>query len=359
MTRAVERLVAGTVGWRHVVYSMTRVGWRTGVSAMHYAPDKTALAYGDLPKGITLYRAMQGLAGWIENDLADKKIQVDIIHAHKMSTDAIVSYALARRRKIPIVCSIWGDADGKILGGRPDLRRLWREIADYASALLPLAPWTLNRFANLLRVSPAKMIVLPAIGNIGEPIPSRYDQGTFVSLFHLDHFRRKGSDVLAKAMGHLGADARGLDIFGGGTAKSYYDLEHLMRKSGAQSFVRLRGPLAAEKAQQTLTRHSALVMPSRRESFGMAYVEALFAGIPVLYPAGWAIDGFFTPERIGYACQSNNAFDVLNGLRFLLENELRLKRSIQQLQEAGELDIFRPENILCKYQSELRRAIET
>ncbi len=89
----------------------------------------------------------------------------------------------------------------------------------------------------------------------------------------------------------------------------------------------------------------------------MAYIEALFAGVPVLYPAGWAIDGYFPPEQIGYACKADSVSDVLNGLKYLLEHQFRLKQSIQRLQEAGELDVFRPDHIAAKYQNELGKVM--
>ena len=93
------------------------------------------------------------------------------------------------------------------------------------------------------------------------------------------------------------------------------------------------------------------------KSFGMAFIEALFAGIPVLYPAGWAIDGFFDADRIGYACDAHDASDVLRGLKHLLAHEARLKRSIQTLQEKGGLDMFRSEKILSLYNNQLNKAL--
>ncbi len=326
---------------------------------MHYAPDRTAIAYGDMPNGITLYSAMRRLAHLIETELNENGLRVDLIHSHKMSTDGILGYMLARQLKIPLVCSIWGDADGRIICGRTDLQTLWKEIANYASVLFPMAPWTASRFSKLLGVLPSKMVTIPGISNVDTPMPSYPNKASFSSVFHLAYTKRKGGNILIKAISKLSNDElAGLDIFGGGTAKRFYDLEHTIRRSGAYGRIRLRGPLAPARVQQTLNSHSAFVMPSLRESFGMAFVEALFAGIPVLYPAGWAIDGFFLPDRIGYACQTNSVSDVLKGLNYLLENQSRLKRSIQNLQEAGELDIFKPKNIAAKYQGELRKALE-
>ena len=44
---------------------------------------------------------------------------------------------------------------------------------------------------------------------------------------------------------------------------------------------------------ETLNGYTALVLPTLRETFGMVYIEALFAGVPILYSQDRGVDGFF------------------------------------------------------------------
>ena len=154
------------------MYSMTRVSWRHGISAMYYAPDRTAIVYGDLPNGLTLYSAMRKLAKWIEADLREKQFRVDLVHAHKASTDAIVGNLLASQFRVPLVLSLWGNADSQIMSGRPDLHQLWKEIADRSVALFPISPTSSSRLASVLGLYPGKTVIIPAVGNTKEPVSS-------------------------------------------------------------------------------------------------------------------------------------------------------------------------------------------
>jgi glycosyltransferase involved in cell wall biosynthesis len=43
------------------------------------------------------------------------------------------------------------------------------------------------------------------------------------------------------------------------------------------------------------------IMPSRTETFGVAYVEAMSQGLPIIYSRHEGFDGFYDEEVVGYA----------------------------------------------------------
>ena len=47
-------------------------------------------------------------------------------------------------------------------------------------------------------------------------------------------------------------------------------------------------------------------MPSRTETFGLVYVEAISQGLPVIYSKGEGFDGWFSDGEVGYGihCQA-------------------------------------------------------
>jgi len=98
-------------------------------------------------------------------------------------------------------------------------------------------------------------------------------------------------------------------------------------------------------------------MPSRRQTFGMVFIEALFAGLPVLYPRGWSIDGFFGPDDIGYACDPTRLDDIEYGVERLLSQQETLKRRIETLHKRGDFERFKAQNIIAAYRAALERTL--
>jgi glycosyltransferase involved in cell wall biosynthesis len=96
-------------------------------------------------------------------------------------------------------------------------------------------------------------------------------------------------------------------------------------------------------------------MPSRRETFGMVFVEALFCGLPILYSRNWGVDGFFESGTVGYACDPGSLEDILTGIDMLIAQEVSLKARLVELAAAGALRQFQRDRIVSDYRAVLER----
>src|SRR5688500_18799750 len=95
-TRSVQNLVENTPEYRHVVYSLNRANWKTGVHALKFDTDRTALAYGAPPKGLFHASRLKPVAQWILDDVRAAGVKPDVIHAHKLTVEGLVALDLAR-----------------------------------------------------------------------------------------------------------------------------------------------------------------------------------------------------------------------------------------------------------------------
>ena len=357
-TSAVRKLVSETHGYRHIVYSLNRVDWSSHIAALDFGPDRKAIAYGAPPKGLYLESRLERVADWILEDLRARRLSVDALHLHKLSVEGLVGLKIARALERPFIVNIWGDTDLKLLGVRRDLRKQWNAVVAEASLILPCAPWALDKVGKMLAIDRSKAIVLPCISQNGSFSPSPVvAEPSLVTVFHLDSYRRKNFESLVKAVVDLSRSRPGitLDVYGRGSGKTLLAVDKLLKSAGAEAFVSLKGPITGETLGETLRRYAAFVMPSRRETFGMVYVEALFAGTPVLYSQGWGIDGFFEPEEIGYACDPTRFADVVSGVDRLLAQQATLKRRIQAMHEGGRFKRFETRDIVETYRAGLDR----
>jgi glycosyltransferase involved in cell wall biosynthesis len=351
-TRAVANLLRATPGFRHIVYSLNRGHWSQGLSLVPFGEGHTAITYGAPPYGLGLARFLKPVAAGIAGDLQQRRIVPDLIHAHKFSVEGLVAADLAEKVQRPFICSLWGDTDIKIFEYKPGLRRRYREIAAGAELMLPAAPWTANYFSRVLNVPRQKLPVLPVI-TAGDQIiaPAQSRSPRLVSVFQLDSWKRKGLDILAKAAMEAARDIPGmtLDIYGTGRDDSINAAADVLRSSGAVRVARLMGAAPHDQVQQIMNGYTAFVMAPRRETYGMVHVEAVLAGLPILWSQDRGIDGLFCDHTVGYRADPNSVEDVARGIRFLVANERPLKATIAQLQQQGAFAHLRTPGIAAQY----------
>jgi glycosyltransferase involved in cell wall biosynthesis len=357
-TRAVHNLLAATNDIAHMVYSINRVNWPASVNAVRVSDECVALSYGAPPLGIGLTHYLQPVVRFIVADVERRDLKPTLIHAHKFTVEGVIAAELARELGCPFIASLWGDTDTKIFERKPGLRRHYRAIAAEAAMLLPAAPWTADYFSSALAVPDHHMEVLPVMtaGDIVLPPEMRHSP-QLVSVFSLDAWQRKGLDILAKAMTFVAQDIPDvtLDLYGAGSPRSRGMAESVLQRTGATGLIRLKGPLRHNDVQQVMNRYAAFVMAPRRETYGMVHVEALLAGLPVLWSKGRGIDGLLPDPLPGYRADPLSAADVAAGIRHLIAKEPALKQMIRALQAHGGFDHLRRAAIADHYRDVLAR----
>ena len=101
---------------------------------------------------------------------------------------------------------------------------------------------------------------------------------------------------------------------------------------------------------------SGLVMPSLRESFGLVFVEALFAGSPVIYSQGTSVDGYFDEASFALGVDSQSPQDIAEAVQRILENESEIKSALRQWQASPSATRFTRSEIASTFEQGLRRA---
>jgi glycosyltransferase involved in cell wall biosynthesis len=358
-TSSVASLIKATEGYRHIVYSLNRVSLVSGIVAVDFGPDRKAIAYGAPPKGLFLATYLDRVADWILKDIESRDIPVDALHLHKFSAEGLVGQKIAQSLKRPFIVNLWGDTDLKVVKYRPDLKATWKSILDQAALIIPHTPWVEERFDELFGLDHSKSMILPAITQHEHFTPSPIiSEPRFVTLFNLDVHRRKNLAALVTVMDRMSQRIPGisLDVYGKGSPKTMFEVSQIVEKSKARN-VTLKGPLPGDGFTTILGDNVAFLMPTRRETFGMVFIEALFSGLPLLHTKGWGIDGFFAEDEVGYACDPSNHDDIESGVSRLLTEQERFKRSIAALHERGGLDRFKRKAIAETYRAGLERVL--
>ncbi len=216
----------------------------------------------------------------------------DVMHAH--FTDMAYFFCdVAKKNGVPYVVT---EHSSMIHGETP------RDVASQACYAYARADALIAVGASLASAMQKKFgvmpLVIPNIVDLGvfaaQPLPEKKGEGVvFVSAAHLGS--GKGMDVLLQAFAALERPDATLCIMGDGT-----EAEALKKQAGELGVcdrVRFTGRYTREEFAKALSGADCFVLASRGETFGVVYVEAMAAGVPVIATRCGGPEGFVTPEN--------------------------------------------------------------
>jgi glycosyltransferase involved in cell wall biosynthesis len=82
-----------------------------------------------------------------------------------------------------------------------------------------------------------------------------------------------------------------------------------------------------EKLLEYYRGNDLYVMPSRTETFGLVYAEAISQGLPVLYTRGQGFDGQFEDGEVGYAVAADNPREIAERIVAAAERQRELTQN--------------------------------
>jgi glycosyltransferase involved in cell wall biosynthesis len=199
----------------------------------------------------------------------------DLIHAHNAvpAGDAV----LRARVGCPVVVSVHGGdvlwTAGRVPGGRAAVHRT-----------LTAANLVLANSAGVERLARAHGAQRTAVVHLGSDLPlppARSPEPLLVTVGHLVA-RKRHADVI-QALASLPAEVRYL-VIGDGPERAR--LARLAAELGVAHRVELAGQLDPAPALARARAAWLFVMPSTAEAFGLAYIEAMAAGVPAIGSVG-------------------------------------------------------------------------
>jgi len=192
----------------------------------------------------------------------------------------------------------------------------------YASALLLTTPAARERISGGASAA-RKTFMLPNGIDAASfaPADSDGDGLTIVSLCGLGH--RKGADVLLEAFKAVASAVPEASLTIGG-AVTESEIEQARRRLGsAANRVEFIGAVSRQELPDLLRRSSVFAMPSYQEPYGMAALEAMASGLPVVASDSGGL-AYLVPEEGGKKVPEGSATAFATALVELLrDRELR------------------------------------
>ena len=263
------------------------------------------------------------LPQWLQGQLAE----VDLLHVHALfAFPSTVAMLLARRAGVPYVVSTIGQLCSWSLSQSPRRKQamltlLERANLAAAAALHVTSPAEAQQTRSLGLPAPCLQIPLGVAPPPWLSDPAGPKQPSAVRLLFLSRLHpKKQLEVLLQALALVQQRHPSLpwqlQIAGQGEPAYEASLRRLASELGVASRCRWLGFVTGEAKWRLLAGASWFVLPSALENFGIAVVEALAAGTPVLISPEVALAPTVAAAGAGVVCspEPEAMADCLSGL---------------------------------------------
>lgn len=253
---------------------------------------------------------------------------IKIIHAHTWFSDGAIAYELYKKYKTPYIVTIRNTDINLFYKYIFFLRKYGKEILEHASKIIFISPIYKKRFFNLKGIDHLrdkfihKTIVLPNgiddfwIENTDE---RKKNISKTPQLLYIGRFT-KSKNIMKLIQAVESLEEQGvvckLKLIGGGGKAEASVLNYIKNKSNITYHGKI---LDKERLKEFYLTSDIYTMPSKAETFGLVYIEALSQGIPVVFTKNEGIDGLYN-SNIGEAVDCNNLQSIVEGIKKITFN---------------------------------------
>ncbi|MGI9436164.1 MAG: glycosyltransferase [Geminicoccaceae bacterium] len=246
----------------------------------------------DLPPDY--FRISRPLARALSSEIA----RFDVVHIHSLYLFTTLAAGFyARRHQVPIILRPHGSLDPYLYP-----RHRWRKLVVetlYQNRMFRRAaaihyttaeerqlamPYTFNRpgFVVPLGLNMGDYRPLPPRGTFRERFPETRNKAILLFLSRINF--KKGLDILAKAYGKIAKERDDIHLVIAGPDNDAFKptVEQMLDSAGVRDRTTFTGMLVGDDKLAALQDADLFALPSYTENFGIAVIEAMACGLPVV-----------------------------------------------------------------------------
>lgn len=250
----------------------------------------------------------------------------DIIHAHSLFSNGYIAYKLYEKYNIPYIVAVRNTDVNLFFKKMIHLRSLGVKILKNAKKVIfisePYKEHTMNKYIpNRYRKEiKKKSVVIPnGIDQYwfnNKPEKIKIPSNKKINLIYVGTLNgNKNIETTTKACEILIKQGYEVNYKIIGKIKDKKYNEFINR----YPFIQYIPHCLKEKLIKYYRSSDIFVMPSKHETFGLVYAEAMSQGLPVIYTRGQGFDGQFKEGEVGYSVQYDSAEEIVDKIINILK----------------------------------------
>ncbi len=320
------------LGLPQIVYNPIKEESRIGKNLIEFNVKDSEIIYSHILNKTTdrifFRKKIKKIIRNIETKIDLKKIS--FIHAHTWYSDGGVAYFLSKKYNIPYIVTIRNSDLNVFQKYLIHERAFGRKILAKAKSVILIAASYKKRVIELSSLQKVKGDLLSKLQIIPNGVDSYWvnnavdkkikTDSKFFNLLFIGKFTN-GKNVLPLQLAVNEINKKSpvvhLHLIGGGGKAHQKVIGQVELNKDTMTY---HGKIFdLSKLKEHFENADIFTMPSKHETFGLVYVEAMLQGMPILYTANEGIDGFYD-EKIGEKVTSGKVEEIKGKLLLLMEN---------------------------------------
>ncbi|WBA81512.1 glycosyltransferase family 4 protein [Endozoicomonas sp. GU-1] len=362
-TPAVKNLIKLASEYKHYVFAIHRTNIPNRIKIIKKDENLFSLFYFGFPLGSFLKYSAYYLAKKIACEVRSNNIEISLIHSHKITCEGSVGFYLSKMLNKPLICTVQGGTDSRFLKYGVGNGSLYEEVVYHSKKILFMSVWAKKNFEKLPTYDENKTFdfPIPCVNKVLQVAkPKKQKEGDHLKLVcvALNQYKLKGIIPLIYALTTKELRLKmTLDIIGMSDPVEINAINKAITKCNLMKRVKLLGRVKHDKLLEMYTNYDAFVLPSAPESFGMVYVEALFAGLPILFHKNTGIDGYLDGLEVGIGIENKSATEISNALNHMGDNINNFKNNVFKAIKNGKLAHLTNDHIIETYRNVVEETI--
>jgi len=255
----------------------------------------------------------------------------DVIHSHTLFSGGYLAYQLNKKYNIPYIVSIRNTDLNTFFKYMIHLRSTGINILRNAASVVFLSPVYRERLINhyvpenLKEEILKKSVVIPN-GIDDYWLENKYyrktsPEGKKLKLMFIGSITpNKGINVSVKACELLIEEGYDIEF----TMIGKVECKAYKKMIESSNFIRHIDYSPKEVIIEHMRKADIFIMPSKHETFGLVYAEAMSQGLPVIYTEGEGFDGQFPEGEVGFHVSTNDPKEIVGAIYKIMNDYVNI-----------------------------------